>query len=329
VTGTLVLTRGDVEALLDLDTCIAAVETAFRRHAEGATLRPAVLGVPAAGGGFHVKAAGLRLARTWFAAKTNANFADNPRRHGLPTIQGIVVLCDGEDGRPLAVLDSMAITRRRTAAATAVAARCLARPDARVVTLIGCGAQGLTQVAALARVLPVARVHTVDLDPARARAAAEALAAGLGVEATPASDAGAAARQSDVCVTCTPARRFILTRADVRPGSFVAGVGADNDDKQELEPALLAGATLVVDSLEQCLAIGDLHHAVAAGALRAGDVHAELGDVVAGVRPGRTRADEITVFDSTGTALQDVAAAAAVYERACVAGRGVRVDFAA
>jgi ornithine cyclodeaminase/alanine dehydrogenase-like protein (mu-crystallin family) len=325
--GTLVLARSDVETLLDLDTCISAVDSAFRRHAEGAALGPGVLGVPADGGGFHVKAAGLRMARVWFAAKTNANFPGNARR-GLPSIQGVVALYDGVDGRLLALVDSMSITRLRTAAATAVAARHLARRDAAVVTLVGCGAQGATQVEALARVLPLRRVHAVDSDPLRAATTAAALAASLGVEATAAGDLSVV-RASDVCVTCTPARRWIVGRDHVRPGTFVAGVGADSEDKQELEPALLAGATVVADLLQQCLAIGELHHAVAAGVLRPSDVHAELADLVTGARPGRTRADEVTVFDSTGTALQDVAATAAVYERACAAGRGLRVDLAA
>ena len=148
------------------------------------------------------------------------------------------------------------------------------------------------------------------------------------MNATPAADLSVV-RDSDICVTCTPARRWILGREHVRPGTFVAGVGADSDDKQELEPALRAGATVVADLLEQCLVTGDLHHAVAAAALKPSDVHGELADLVTGARPGRTRADEITVFDSTGTALQDVAAAAAVYDRAVTAGGGMRADFAA
>ncbi len=114
----------------------------------------------------------------------------------------------------------------------------------------------------------------------------------------------------------------------MRPGAFVAAVGADNEHKQELEPALMAAATIVVDSLEQCAAIGDLHHALASGAVSIGQVHAELSEVVAGRKPGRRSAEEITIFDSSGVAIEDVAAAAAVYEKAVAAGRGVTVDLA-
>ena len=134
-----------------------------------------------------------------------------------------------------------------------------------------------------------------------------------------------AVARSDIVVTCTPSRVPLLAAADVPAGCFVAGVGADSEEKQELAPDLLARGTLVVDVLEQCARIGDLHHALAAGAMRREDVHAELAEVVSGRRPGRLTADEVTVFDSTGTALEDVAAAALVYERAVAQGRGVEV----
>ncbi len=325
---TLLLTRGEVVELLTLDECIAAVEAGFRRQAEGGAVGPGVLGLPVPDGGFHIKAAGLRLARFYVAAKINANFPDNMARRGLPTIQGVVVLSDGETGLPLALIDSMEITALRTGAATAVAARYLARPEARVAIVVGCGRQGRIQLAALARVRPLERVHAVDADPGLAARFAREMSAQLGLDVRPAASAAEAAPGSDICVTCTPSRRPLLHRVDVTPGAFVAAVGADNEHKQELEPALMAAATIVVDSLEQCAAIGDLHHALASGAVSIGQVHAELSEVVAGRKPGRRSAEEITIFDSSGVAIEDVAAAAAVYEKAVAAGRGVTVDLA-
>ena len=148
---------------------------------------------------------------------------------------------------------------------------------------------------------------------------------GFPVEAV--TDLKASLRDSDVCVTCTPSKRAFVARGGVRPGTFIAAVGADNQGKQELESALIAGATLVVDVLEQCAEIGELQHVLAAGLLTREQVHAELADVVAGRKAGRTRGDEITIFDSSGTALQDVAAAIAVYEKACALGRGTEVKL--
>ncbi|MET0487035.1 MAG: ornithine cyclodeaminase family protein [Candidatus Rokuibacteriota bacterium] len=324
---TLVLSRRDVLDLLTLRDCIDAVERAFLLHAQGHSLGPGVLAVHAADGGFHIKAAGLVGERSYFAAKTNANFPDNPRRFGLPTIQGTVVLADASTGQPLAIMDSGSVTALRTGAATAVAARLLARPDARTATIVGCGVQGEIQLAAIAAVLPLQRAWVLDIDQARAEAMAATASATLGLPVEACQDLRAAFQASDVCVTCTPARRAFVTAADVAPGTFLAAVGADNPAKQEIDPSLMAACTVVVDVLDQCAEIGELHHVLAAGLMTREQVHAELGDVVAGRRPGRTRREEITIFDSSGTALQDVAAAIAVYEKACVAGRGTEVKL--
>ena len=323
----LVLSRRDVLDLLTLPDCIGAVERAFRLHAEGRTLGPGVLGVPAVDGGFHIKAAGLIGDRGYFAAKTNANFPQNPRRFGLPTIQGTIVLADASTGVPLAIIESGSVTALRTAAATAVAARFLARRAARTATIVGCGVQGELQLAAIAAVLPLQRAWVLDADHERAESMAVRAAASLGLRVEPAKDLRAALRESDVCVTCTPARRAFVMAADVPPGMFIAAVGADSQGKQELEPALVASATLVVDVLDQCAEIGELQHVLAAGLMTRAQVHAELADVVVRRRPGRTRVDEITVFDSSGTALEDVAAAIAVYETARDTGRGTEVKL--
>jgi len=322
-----ILSRRQVFELLSLHDCIAAVEEAFRRHAEGRTLGPGVLGVPAARGGFHIKAAGLLGPRSYFAAKTNANFPENARRFGLPTIRGTVVLADAETGEPLAMMDSASVTALRTGAATAVAAKHLARADSRAATVVGCGAQGEIQLAAIAAVLPLERAWVLDTDLARAEGLATRARVNLGLRVSIATDLRAALRGSDVCVTCTPSRRPLVFRGDVAAGTFVAAVGADSQGKQELEPTLLASSTLVVDILTQCAEIGELQHALAAGLMTQADVHAELADVLTGRRPGRTRDDEITIFDSSGTALQDVAAAIAVYDQALARGHGTEVSL--
>lgn len=326
---TLLLTRADVAALLSLEECIAAVEQAFVRQAEGKAVGPGVLGLPVESGGFHVKTAGLALERFYVATKLNANFPDNPARRRLPTIQGVVVLSEGETGRLLALMDSMEITALRTGAATAVAARHLAREDARVATIVGCGRQGRIQLAALARVRKLARVYAVDRDRTISREFARTMSADLGLDVRAVDTLAAGAREADLWVTCTPAREPILRREDVRPGAFVAGVGADNEHKWELEPRLMATAAVVVDSLEQCATIGDLHHAIRAGAMTAADVRATLSDVVAGRQTGRESPEAIVVFDSTGVAIEDVAAATAVYEKALDTGRGLTIDLGA
>src|SRR2546421_6486117 len=151
---TLLLSRPDVERLLTPDVCIAAVEDAFRRLAEGSVPPPGILGMHAGEGSFHVKAGFLTLDRPYFAAKLNANFPQNGPRHGLPTIQGAVILCDAGNGVPLAIMDSMSITALRTAAATAVAAKYLAPKQGDTVLVCGCGGQSAAPVRAVLRLGP-------------------------------------------------------------------------------------------------------------------------------------------------------------------------------
>jgi alanine dehydrogenase len=325
----LLLSGTDVHALLDMDSCITAVEQAFLAQADGAVLPAGVLGTHASEGGFHVKAAGLTRDRAYYACKINANFPGNPARYGLPTVQGVVALFDAFNGVLLALMDSMEITTLRTAAATAVAAKYLARRDARTVAILGCGVQGRSQLRALARVRQIARVHAWDGAPGAAERYAHQMASELGCPVTATDAYREAVVRCDVIVTCTASHLPLLGAEDVSAGTFVAGVGADSETKHELAPDLLARSTLVVDVLEQCARIGDLHHALVAGAMGREDVHAELADVVSGRRPGRRSAEEITIFDSTGTALEDVAAAAVLYERAVARGQTREIELGA
>jgi alanine dehydrogenase len=327
--GSLLLTRADVAKLLGLDDCIAAVEQAFRLHGEGMLGPPGILGAHVSGGGFHFKTSLFGNGRSYFAAKANANFPGNPKRFRLPTIQGVILLFDAENGAPLAVMDSMEITILRTGAATAVAAKYLARADARILTIAGCGNQGRVQLRAIARVRPIQRVFAFDIDPTQAERFAREVAAELRIEASTARELGAVVRQSDLCVTCTPSCTPLLGPGDVAPGLFLAAIGADNPEKQELDPLLLVQNRVVVDILEQCATIGDLRHALEAGLMTREGVHAELGQIVAGAKPGRTRDDEIFIFDSTGAAFQDAAAAVIAYERAAKSGVGTRLNLAA
>lgn len=323
----LILTRGEIAGLMRPEDWLAAAETAFRMAGEGRADAPPPLAIHGSGGVFHAKAAGLRGDRHYVALKLNANFPGNPRRLGLPTIQGAILLSDGETGAVLAIMDSIEVTLRRTAAGTALAARYLARPDATNILICGCGAQSMAQLEALRGVLPLARCFAWDLDPERAAALART-AQRAGLDAEVATQLAFAAQASDVIVTCTTSREAFLDRGMVRAGTFAAAVGADSPEKCEIAPALMASAKVVADVLDQCVAMGDLRHAISAGAMTREAVHGELAELVCGLKPGRTSADEIIIFDSTGTGLQDVAAAAIVYERAVAHGHSRSVALA-
>ncbi len=211
--------------------------------------------------------------------------------------------------------------------ATAVAAKFLARPDSKVAVICGCGRQARAQLAALCRVLPLRKAVAYDADRQAAQAFAREMESLIGIEVVVAESLSRALAACDVCVTSTPSTRPLIDETDVPDGVFLAAVGADAPEKQELDPRLLLRARLVVDVLEQCASIGELHHALDAGLLTRSDVHAELSAVVAGRRPGREDSDDVVVFDSTGTALEDVAAAAVVYEKALTSARGLRFEL--
>jgi alanine dehydrogenase len=264
---------------------------------------------------------------SYAAIKTNANFPQNRRRTGLPTIQGAILLFDATNGRPLALLDSIEITSKRTAAATAIAARYLARPDSRVATICGCGEQGRSQLSAVRHALKIERVFGWDIDRAAADAFAHEMTKQHGIETGAVSNLADATRQSDVVVTSTSSTAPYLGLDHVRPGTFIAAVGADNPEKSEILPELMVRAVVVADVAAQAVAMGDTHHAVRQGVMTPDALHAELGELVIGRRAGRTSTEEITLFDSTGTGIQDVAAAACAYERACELGAGARVSL--
>jgi alanine dehydrogenase len=324
--ATLILTRREVADLMDTAAWLEAVEAGFRAAAQGKATAPPPMAIEGVGGTFHAKGASLALDRHYVALKLNGNFPGNPARR-LPTIQGALMLCDGETGALLAIMDSIEVTLRRTAAATALAARYLARLDAASVLICGCGAQGAAQLAALREVRPIARCFAWDCNLERANALA-ATASGEGLHAEVPSDLATAALASDIIVTCTTSSQAFLDLHMVRAGTFVAAVGADSPEKSEIAPSLMANAMVVADVLDQCVVMGDLHHAIAAGAMTREAVHGELAEVVSRVKPGRTSADEITIFDSTGTGLQDVAVAVLILERA-IDGHGRSVTLAA
>ncbi len=324
--GTLILCRSDVCSLLRFEEYVQVIEEAFRLYAKGKVLNSGLMHIDLIDGEFHIKAGGLELSDLFFCVKVNGAFFGNMERFGMPNIQGSILLYDGKSGYPLAVMESGEITMKRTGAAAAVAAKYLARPESSVVTICGAGRQGHVQLSAMKSVLPIKNAYVFDLDKARAESFANEMSQQCSIDVVATSDLSNAVRKSDVCVTCTPSHQYYLTKEDISAGTFIAAMGADSPEKQELDPDLLKSNKVVVDVLEQCARVGELHHALERGMTRA-DVYAELGEIVAGNKLGRTSEEEITVFDATGTALQDAAAAVAIYQKAILSGNGQLFDF--
>lgn len=321
----LFISAADLARVLTPQACRDALGRAYADLAVDPGCAAQSLSFPLAAGGIHVKAALAPKTRDCFAAKINVNLPDNPAR-GLPTIQGLIVLVDAQQGTPLAVLDSPELTARRTAAATAYAAAHGARRDARIAAVCGCGKQAGYQVQALAGVLPGIREWRLhDQAGTRAAALAAVLQEQHGIAATACAALEDTLHGADVIVGCTSTATPYLTPANLRPGCFVAGVGADSPAKNEIAAAVFATARIIVDDLKQCAEYGDLAHALKAKTVTLGAVHATLAQLAAGSAQGRRDEREIVIFDSTGSGLQDLAAARAAYQAALAQGIGLRM----
>jgi alanine dehydrogenase len=325
--GEIIMLSGqDLRRLLQPQVAIEALRDAYMALGGRKENRGRSLGFEIEGGSIHVKAGLLPGSQAAFASKVNINLPLNVQRNGLPTIQGIVVLADARDGRPLAAMDSIALTGIRTAATAALAASFGANKESRTAAIIGCGGQARYQLEALRAIFPLKKVHVFDLDQVRAQTFANSMSTSP-CPASLATSASAAAERADICVTCTTSQSAVLTEDMDLAGCFVAAIGADNADKQEIAPGLMRRARLIVDDLEACAAGGDLHHALGVGAVEKAEVHADLADLAVGHKMGRTSPSELVIFDSTGSGVQDVAAAWAAYREAVRTHTGLRFNL--
>ncbi len=317
-TTTRILTRADLARVLSMDEAVAAVEGAFLAHGRGeARMPPKVyLPLPEHAGDFRAMPASLGASAgvKWVNAHP-----ENPRRHGLPSVLGVYILSDPATALPLAILDGTLLTAARTGAAAAVASKFLADRNRMTLGIVGCGAQAPTLLRAHRVVFSEIPFVAYDARPE----AAEAFALAHGGRAGSLEEACACG----IVCTATPSHTpFVPSRA-IGPGTHINAMGADGPGKEELDPAILRRGRIFVDDPAQALHSGEVNVPLRAGILQERDIAGRLGEVVAGVRPGRQSPSEITIFDSTGLAIQDLALARRFYETACSRGLGLEVDL--
>jgi len=323
-----ILTETDLRSQikLDLDT-VACVENAFEALATKNVVMPPILSmsIPEKNGEVDVKTAYVPGLDS-FAIKISPGFFDNVKL-GLPSLNGLMVAFSANTGVVEALLlDNGYLTVVRTAAAGAMAAKHLARADATTVAILGGGEQGRLQLEALTLVRPIERAAIWARRPEQAAESAAATTAKLGIEVVACDTARDAVRGADIIVTTTPSTEPILMADWLEPGQHITAMGSDSDHKNELEPNCLVKADLYVcDRQSQCMALGELRPAVAAGLVDAETVFPEIGQIIAGQVPGRTSDAQITICDQTGTGIQDTAIAALARQRCGAAGIGA--DF--
>jgi ornithine cyclodeaminase/alanine dehydrogenase-like protein (mu-crystallin family) len=311
-------------ALVSVEEAIAVVGEAFAAGHKGkARSYPVVReAVGHADAVFGVKA-GFDASLPVLGLKAGGYWPANAAQ-GISNHQSTVLLFDPDSGRTVGLVGANHLTGLRTGAASALATRHLARADATVLGVIGTGGQSLFQLRATLAVRPIQRVLAWDPNKANLDSFAGAVA-GLGL-AFEALDIEGIARRADILITVTPSRRALVRKDWVRPGTHINAMGADTVGKQEFDPALVAAASIVVDDVDQAISIGECQHAYRLGLLGRDQLGRTLGGTVAGAHPGRADR-EITLFDGTGVALQDLAVAALAWRRARERGLGVEVPF--
>jgi ornithine cyclodeaminase/alanine dehydrogenase-like protein (mu-crystallin family) len=333
----LVLGAGDVHALLPYGECADAMRDALAALARGEVHQPlrAIIKPPGAAGMMALMPAYLAAAgegadadaRAAYALKAIGIFPGNPAA-GLDSHQGVVLLSSAQTGEPLAVLNASAVTEIRTAAVSAVATDLLARADATELGIIGTGVQARAHLLAIAAARPLARIRVAGRNPARARRFAEDMRDRCPVPVTACDSAAGAVAGAGIVVTATSSAEPVLRRDWLAPGVHINAVGACLPDTRELDTETMAAAALFTDRRESVLSeAGDYLLAEAEGAIGPGHIRAEIGELLTGTAPGRTADTEITIFESLGLAVEDLAAAALAYRNAAERGTGTWVDF--
>ncbi len=316
-----VFSAAEVEKWLSMKEALEVVERAFKLDAEGVVIMPPklYLDLPQYHGDFRAmpayadNAAGLK----WVSVYPN-----NVANH-LQTVVATIIYSDPKTGYPLAIMDGTYITRLRTGAAGGVAAKYLARSNSQVIGIIGARAQAETQLLALKEVIPaIKEVRVFSLSAETATDYARRMGDMLELDVRPVKTAEQAA-DVDILVTTTPSREPVIRKEYVKPGTHINAIGADAEGKQEIDPILLKGTKLVVDNVEQASHSGEINMALTEGQIKSEDIYGTIGEIVAGMKVGRTNDDEITLFDSTGLAIQDIVCAKYVYER----GAGAKAVF--
>jgi alanine dehydrogenase len=324
----LMLSRSDIKGLITMPEAIAALREAHAQFSRGAAAMPvrSVILDPKHDGWFGIMPAYL-FGSGALGVKSVTVYKQNPSK-GIPATLGLTLLLDPDTGMPLSVMDAGYLTGVRTAAASGVATSLLAREDARELAILGPGVQGRNHLVAMAAVRPIERVRVYDRDPRNAERFREEMQPAVAAVISVAGSGEEAIRGADVIVTTTTSRTPVVEYAWLKPGAHINGVGAHNPDTRELASEVIARARVVVDSRDAALQeAGDLIMPIAEGLVTAAQLSDELGEVVEGLKPGRTSPDQITIYKSVGIAIQDMAVAGLVYRKALAQHVGTEVDL--
>jgi len=325
----LFLSKKDLESVLTMRDTIAAVEEAFKELASGTAVMPTRVGLTVGDRAGWVGAMPAYLSRAnALTTKIVTSYKNNPSKYGLPTVMAIIVLNDPETGKPEAVLEGTFITAMRTGAASGVATKYLARKDAKVVGIFGAGTQAKTQLEAIREVRNVHSAVVYDIVRDRGERFAEETSRSLGIDVRTEDDPEGVVEELDIVVTASTSKTPVFNGDYLKIGTHVNAIGSFTPDARELDDSAVRRSKIVVDSLQAALEeAGDLIIPLRSGVIHRSDIHAELGEIVAGLKLGRENDYEITLFKSVGLGIQDAAAANLAHRKALEAGIGTKIEL--
>ena len=326
---TLLLKKEEISGLICMKEVIGTVEAAYKAFNSDQVIQPGYIGMhlPEPRGEIDFKLSYYQSNDVISMKASSGAFKDNPTAHGLPTNMGTILLFDGRTGGLMCVMDGSLITGLRTGACGAVSVKVLARKDAKKITSIGTGIQARMQIRAIKEVMNIEEIHAGDRDPATLARYKADIEAEFGIPVVMASSKKEAVEQADILITTTRGTGAVVEAGWVKPGTHIVAIGADAPGKQEFDPEIFRHAKIVNDSIAQCVEKGEtqnpLHHKV----ITRDHIHAEIGEILLGKKPGRENDEEITIFDSTGMAIQDNTTAGRIYQNAIEKNVGTVFEF--
>lgn len=325
---TLLLTEQTIKSLLSMNEVMDAVESAFKEKALGCVQMPAkpYLYYSEYGGDLRVMPSYIESLDT-SAVKIVNSHPDNPAKYKLPTVMAIITLINPENGTPLAIMGGVHITAMRTGAAGGIATKYLARKDSRVLGMIGLGVQARTLLTAITRVREIKRVYAFDISWEKSLKFAEKMGKDLGIDVIPVNKPEKAVKPVDILTTATPSRKPIVKNEWVKEGLHINAIGADAAGKEELDPDILKRAKIVVDDWEQASHSGEINVPLTEEIITRESIWGEIEEIVTCLKLGRASPDEITVFDSTGLAIQDAVTAKLAYDKALAKNIGQMIEI--
>ncbi|OWV74470.1 ornithine cyclodeaminase [Rhizobium sp. R339] len=326
---TLLLTKDEVRRLISKTDVIGAVEEAYKAYSSGQVEQPPYLGIhlPSHRGEIDFKLGYYKVDETISMKAHSGGFKNNPAEHGVPNSMGTILLFDARSCALICIMDGSLITGIRTGAAGAVSVKALARKNAKTIASIGTGNQARMQIRAINEIMKIEKIHAWDSTPETGWTYKADIERELGIPVIVASSKKEAVEQADILVTTTRGTGSLVEADWVKPGTHIVAIGTDQRGKQELDPELFRNAKIIVDSLSQCIEKGETWHPLNKNIIAKDDIHGEIGEILLGRKPGRERDDEITIFDSTGMAIQDNTTASKIYRNAIANNVGTFFQF--